>query len=162
MSAPMDAGRRHLLLAGCALVWAGGGAAADTPLLPWAVSLKDELAAALRRGKVLVVMVSLEGCPFCRQVRDSHLVHLRREGQPIVEVDIQRPLPLAGFDGRATTHVAIAEQWKAKVAPTLLFFGPGGREVAPRLVGAGIPDFYGAYLEQRLATANLQAVSPGR
>jgi hypothetical protein len=160
----LDARRRCLLVAGCALVWAGGSAAADAPapLLPWSVSLKDELAAALRRGKALVVMVSLEGCPFCRQVRDSHLVHLRREGQPIVEVDIQRPLPLVGFDGRATTHVAMAELWKAKVAPTLLFFGPGGREAAPRLVGAGIPDFYGAYLEQRLAAANLQAVSPGR
>jgi hypothetical protein len=38
------------------------------------------------------------------------------------------------------------------VAPTVLFFGRTGREVAPRLVGAS-RDFYGAYLEQRLETA---------
>jgi hypothetical protein len=34
----------------------------------------------------------------------------------------------------------------------VLFFGPGAREVAPRLVGLS-PDFYGAYLDQRLDTA---------
>lgn len=40
-----------------------------------------------------------------------------------------------------------------KAAPTLLFLGADGREVAARLQGASIPDFYGAYLEERLQTA---------
>jgi hypothetical protein len=35
----------------------------------------------------------------------------------------------------------------------VLFFGKGGSEVAQRLVGASIPDFYGAYLEERLRQA---------
>jgi hypothetical protein len=39
------------------------------------------------------------------------------------------------------------------MAPTLLFFGPGGREVAERMEGAYLPDFYRAYLEQRLDQA---------
>jgi hypothetical protein len=34
----------------------------------------------------------------------------------------------------------------------LLFFGPGGKEVAERMEGAYLPDFYGPYLEERLAT----------
>jgi hypothetical protein len=44
-------------------------------------------------------------------------------------------------------------RWGVKVAPTLLFLGGQGREVAERLVGALLPDFYGAYLAQRLETA---------
>ncbi|MDF2467243.1 MAG: hypothetical protein K0Q43_5478, partial [Ramlibacter sp.] len=32
-------------------------------------------------------------------------------------------------------------------------FGKGGREAAPRLEGASIPDFYAAYLDERLRTA---------
>ena len=34
-------------------------------VLPPARSLPDELALALRQGLPLVVMVSLEGCPYC-------------------------------------------------------------------------------------------------
>jgi hypothetical protein len=39
------------------------------------------------------------------------------------------------------------------MAPTVLFMGPEG-EIAERLVGYGSPDFYGAYLEQRIAQAH--------
>lgn len=35
----------------------------------------------------------------------------------------------------------------------MLFFGRGGVEVAERLTGGYIPDFYGAYLDERLAQA---------
>jgi hypothetical protein len=45
-----------------------------------------------------------------------------------------------------------------RVAPTMPFFVIGGREEAPRLAGASIPDFCGAYLEQRIDTARR---SPG-
>ena len=40
-----------------------------------------------------------------------------------------------------------------KVAPTVLFFGRAGVEIAERLVGGYIPDFYGAYLDERLRLA---------
>ena len=55
--------------------------------------------------------------------------------------------------GAATTHDSILRSWRVGVAPTVLFFGKGAREVAPRLAGASIPDFYGSYLDDRLRTA---------
>jgi thioredoxin-related protein len=117
-------------------------------------SLPDELDRALQRRRPLLVMASLDGCPFCKLVRDSFLAPLQAEnGQPIVQLDMGSRAMLEGFDGQATTHDQLLRAWKVTVAPTVLFFGRGGREVAQRLVGASIPDFYGAYLEERLQTA---------
>ncbi len=122
--------------------------------LPTPSSLADELAMALKSGRPLVVMVSLHGCPFCKVVRDSYLAPLRAEtGQPIVQLDMGSLQPVKDFANTATTHRDVLRKWAITIAPTLLFFGRDHREVAPRLVGAAIPDFYGAYLDERLKTA---------
>ena len=128
--------------------------AQNTPaLLPAARSLPDELAQALRQGSPLVVMVSLEGCPFCRRARQSHLSPMQRDGAAIVQVDMRSPQPVRDFDGQMTTHDALVQRWRVPIAPTLLFFGPSGREVAERMEGAYQPDFYGPYLDERLEKA---------
>jgi hypothetical protein len=129
-------------------------APAGAATLPAARSLGDELSAALRQRKPLVVMASLDGCPFCRIVRDNYLAPMLREGTvAVVQLDMQSTRAVAGFDGIAGTHQDLLRAWSVKVAPTVLFFGKGGREIAPRLEGASIPDFYGAYLDDRLRTA---------
>ena len=118
-------------------------------------SLATALAQALGAGQPLVLMASLHGCPFCRVVRDHHLAPLRDTGQAVVQLDMGETRALRDFDGKPTTHAAWLRARGIEVAPTLLFFGRGGREVAPRLVGASIPDFYGAYLDERMAQARL-------
>ncbi len=145
--------RRALCLS--LLVLGSGLVQAQTPaaVLPTARSLPDELAVALRSGQPLVVMVSLEGCVFCKMARQSHLAPMQREGQPIVQVDMRSSQSVLDFDGRATTHDELARRWKVSVTPTLLFFGARGREVAERMEGAYQPDFYGPYLEDRLVRA---------
>jgi len=147
--------REWLLAAGCATaaaltpsVWAAGA------VLPAPESLADELSRALKAGQPLVVMVSLEGCPFCRVARDNYLDPARRlDGVPIVQIDMRSPAPVRDFNRGAATQDQLIREWKIKVAPTVLFFGPGGKEVAERMVGGYIEDFYAAYLEQRLKTA---------
>lgn len=126
---------------------------AQTPpaVLPPSRSLPDELAAALRQGQPLIVMVSLEGCIFCKIARQSHLAPMHRQGQPIVQVDMRSAQTVLDFDGRPTTHDELARRWKVSITPTLLFFGPRGREVAERMEGAYQPDFYGPYLDDRLS-----------
>ncbi len=132
----------------------GASRRASAATLPSAQSLQAELAAALRAGKPLVVLASLDGCPFCKMARDSYLAPLRLEtGQPVVQLDMGSRQPVLDFGGTSSTHDALLRGWRVGVAPTVLFFGPGGREVAPRMAGASIPDFYGAYLDDRLRTA---------
>src|SRR5574343_1135711 len=122
---------------------------ASAPLLPMGDDLPQALAQALARRQPLVVMVSLEGCPFCKVVRENYLLPLQRQGLPVVQVDQRSRRSLIGLNGERLSHDEQVRLWQVRVAPTVLFFGREGREVAERLVGASIPDFYGAYLDDR-------------
>lgn len=121
--------------------------------LPVPASLRGAAQAAAARGEPLVVMTTLTGCPYCAIVRNHYLLPMRREGLVhAVQLDVQdRTGNLQGFDGQMTTPAEQARAWKARFTPTVLFFGPDGRELAERLVGIAVPDFYGEYLEARLA-----------
>ncbi|WP_353397596.1 thioredoxin fold domain-containing protein [Hydrogenophaga sp. 5NK40-0174] len=129
--------------------------------LPSAQSLRGAAQAAAAKGEPLVVMTTLKGCPFCDVVRDNYLGPMRQAGQVhAVQVDIlDRQSVVQGFDGQSTSPSDLARRWNAKFAPTVLFFGPEGKELAERLQGVAVQDFYGEYLEQRLATAR-KALKP--
>lgn len=122
--------------------------------LPTTDSLPRELALALERGHPLLVMVSLDGCPFCKIARENYLIPLQREqGLPIVQIDMRGRHLVQGFNGPQQTQEGLSRSWAIKVAPTVLFFGRGAQEVAERLVGGYLPDFYGAYLDERVRRA---------
>lgn len=153
--------RRQLLLAGGA-VWACAPAWAAPATLPIAASLPAELAHALKRNEPLVVMVSLVGCPFCHVARDSYLGPLRVEqGLAVVQIDMRNRQNVTDFQGLTLTQDELIRRWGVKVAPTVLFFGRGGVEIAERLVGGYIPDFYGTYLDERLKQARSVIRSKG-
>jgi hypothetical protein len=121
--------------------------------LPAAESLPASLEHALQAKQPLVVMVSLHGCAFCKVVRENYLQPLRVSGLQVVQVDMRDNRALVDFDGTSLTHDAWVRKQGIKLAPTVLFFGAQGREVATRLKGAYLPDFYGAYLDEQLAVA---------
>lgn len=121
-----------------------------TATLPAAQSLREELALALIKQQPLIVMVSLDGCVFCRQARQSHLSPMHKAGAIIVQVDMRNNQSVLDFAGKLTTHDELTRRWKVSITPTLLFFGPDGKEVTERMEGAYLPEFYGPYLEDRL------------
>ena len=123
--------------------------------LPLSASLPDELARALKAGQPLLVMVSLHRCPWCEEVRNNSLAPMHaQDGLPVVQVDMFNPRVTRTTGGEPISHQALVRAWDVKVAPTVLFLGRGGQEVAERLVG-GSPDFYAGYLDRRLETARL-------
>ncbi|WP_300659198.1 thioredoxin fold domain-containing protein [Hydrogenophaga sp.] len=123
--------------------------------LPTPASLRGAAQAAAARGEPLVVMTTLKGCVYCELVRNHYLAPMRREGLLVaVQIDVQdRQYNLQGFAGDTTTPADQARAWKARFTPTVMFFGPDGQELAERLVGVAVPDFYGEYLEARLQEA---------
>jgi thioredoxin-related protein len=121
--------------------------------LPVTDSLPDTLVHALQLKQPLVVMVSLQGCPFCKVVRENYLHPLREDGLQIVQIDMRDNRRIVDFDGSVSSQDAWIRKYGIKLAPTVLFFGGKGEEVASRLKGAYIPDFYGAYLDEQLRIA---------
>ena len=154
----MPCTRRQLGVAALS-AWAWTHAKA-APVLPEVESLPTALADALRHKQPLVVMVSLQGCPFCKVVRESYLYPLQQAGLPVVQINMRDNHMVTDWDGTAMTQDAWVKKQNIKVAPTVLFFGGQGREVASRLKGAYLPDFYNAYLEEQLAVAR-RAVQGG-
>jgi hypothetical protein len=160
LTLPLTLARRRVLLASLGAVVSPAALSAG-PALPTPDALAAELARALAGGNPLVVMVSLEGCPICKLVRESYLRPLwQRNSLPVVQLDMHSTRAVADFAGQPATHEGLIHRWGINLAPTVLFFGPQGREVAERLSGGYLPDFYGAYLEDRLQLARLALRAP--
>jgi hypothetical protein len=140
-----------LVLAGAALPLV---AARAESALPRPASLPAAAAGAVARGEPLVLLASLPGCPYCERIRLSHLLPLARELDGVAfQIDVGSAAPLIDFDGATKTHDAVADRLRARFTPTVMFLDGRGAELAERLVGAGIPDYYGALLDQRLDAA---------
>ena len=152
---------RRKALQGLTLGWVGASALnafAANITLPSTSSLSLSLEQALQAKQPLVVMVSLHGCPFCKVVRENYLHPLLSSGLQVVQIDMRDMRSLADFDGASLTQDAWIRKQNIKLAPTVMFFGAQGREVASRLKGAYLPDFYGAYLDEQLAIARRAVV----
>mgnify|MGYP006275166513 FL=1 len=124
---------------------------------------------AFASRRPLVLMFSLRGCPWCDSLRREHFAGLQKrqaaEGILALELDMtdarrfesvsQHSAPdTGGWRGGASPR-DIARALRVRLAPTLLFLGPDS-ELAERLVGYASPDFFGAYLEQRIEQARLR------
>ncbi|MCU0762279.1 MAG: thioredoxin fold domain-containing protein [Hydrogenophaga sp.] len=123
--------------------------------LPVPASLAEAAQSARGRGEPLVVMTTLERCPYCDVVRNHHLLPMLRDQAVVaVQIDVRDTRRnLRGFDGTLTSPADQASAWKARFTPTVLFFDDRGHEIAERLVGVAVPDFYGSYLDARLESA---------
>ncbi len=117
-----------------------------------------------------IVLVSTPGCGFCELVRERQLKPLLRDPDfkdvAVFEVmmrdDASFPKPIGNFIDHTGTNLGqiqsaatLSEKLDINVAPTLLFLG-NSRELAERLVGYGVPDYYFAYLSERIDTARAQ------
>ena len=79
-----------------------------------------------------------------------------QSGLDVVQVNMRTQQMTRDFRGASVSHEQLVQSWGVRVAPSVLFFGPGGVEVAERLTGGYIPDFYGAYLDDRLTRARIR------
>lgn len=127
--------------------------------LETATDLAADLEEAQRQGAPLLIMIALDPCPFCHEVRTHYLEPMLRrvasgDAPKVVirEVRLDRDTPLLDFARKRTHHRAWARAQGAKVAPTLIAYSPSGARKG-ELVGAGMAGFYDAYLEKLLSDA---------
>ena len=137
--------------------------------LPRPDSLQALHAQSAAERRPVVALFSTAGCGWCEALRSEQLQHLardaRRRGVLVVEFDLadRRAFSGAGtgIAGKglpapawptAGSPAELARLLGVRVAPTLVFLGPSGEAAAP-LVGYTSPDFYGAYLDERIEQA---------
>jgi thioredoxin-related protein len=113
---------------------------------------------AMQRRVPIVILFSLPGCSYCEVVRRNYLAPLLQDGEPgkrplVRETDMSSHGPLQGFAGEAGSGSALAKQYGIRVAPSVLVLDGRGTQIAPVLEGGDVAGMYGAYLDDRLATA---------
>ena len=148
----MNALRRGL----CALLAAAflPARAGEVSALPSASDLRRDA----QGNRVVLILFSLPGCHYCDAIRSQHLLPVHRDAAlrerlAIVEVDISSDASLRDLSGQAVTHRSFAASHGVSIAPTVMALGTTGAPLGKPIVGAGIPDFYGHYLEQLLERA---------
>ena len=128
---------------------------AEEATLPPARDVRDDAHGPGNHPRLVVVLFSLPDCSYCDQIRREQLIPLARDrtwvGRLVVrEVSIVGARTLIDFRGSQTNEAAFARAAQAKFSPTVAFFGPTGEQVSPSIVGARLPDFYGAYLSDAI------------
>ncbi|HEX4842116.1 MAG TPA: thioredoxin fold domain-containing protein [Limnobacter sp.] len=134
-------------------IWSPVALAAGAKHLPWAVDLPKQSAPAV------VVLFSLPNCAYCEKVRQHTLLHL--EGDPryagrvrVLEVDFgNAQRRFVWFDARYYTGQQLAQLLNVKFSPTVMVFDQQGGVAGKPLLGAALPDFYGAYVDALIRAA---------
>ena len=151
--------RRTPLVSRCLLValLALGSAAttASETDLPAALNLAAEAAEANRIGKPLIILYSRTDCKYCETVKRDYLKPLgkapQHRGVLVRQINQDSDTALTDFNGNKTTQAAFASTENIKLVPVVAFYGPQGKQLAERMVGAGVPDFYQVYLDEAIA-----------
>ena len=123
--------------------WLAGALAADADKFfdPNLGDFPDELKAARQAGKQgVLLMFEMEGCPYCRRMREQVLS--REDVQAYFHrhfatfsVDTLGNQPITDFWGGRTTENGYARSLKVGGTPTFIIFGIDGNELV-RLTGA--------------------------
>jgi thioredoxin-related protein len=124
--------------------------------LPLAEDLAADAGRSAKERRPILLFFDRAECPYCERALREYLVPLARDEWKdrvlFRQVEIDEALPVRFFDGRMTTHAAVAARYGASLSPTVVFVDGGGNLLAGPLVGLMV-DFYGAYLEDALMQA---------
>jgi thioredoxin-related protein len=113
----------------------------------------------------LIVLFSLPGCPYCKQIRESYLAPLLRQPGPghpvrIREVDITSKATLTGLEGGTLTQAQFAARYRIQATPVVLMLDANGAPLAAPLTGGDTAGFYGAYFDNALAKSRQLLAAP--
>ncbi|MEO8487866.1 MAG: thioredoxin fold domain-containing protein [Betaproteobacteria bacterium] len=123
--------------------------------LPAAADLAADGASSRVRRVPILLMFDREDCPYCEIALRQHLVPMSgeapwRDDALFRQVEVARSTPVVDFEGRATTHRALAARYGVSLTPTIVVVDATGAPLADPVVGLLTADFYGAYLDAAL------------
>jgi thioredoxin-related protein len=113
---------------------------------------------AENRKLVVLVSVTQEYCPYCHKIKEEILqpMLLNRDYDDKVlirELSIDPGVSVTDFRGRQRMAGSMADDYKVWVTLTLLFLGPDGTELTPRMLGVQTVEMYGYYVDESIDQA---------
>jgi thioredoxin-related protein len=119
----------------------------------------SKLLAQARTGTLVVAgLYSSDRCPWCVALKNEQLApRIRGNEQPVlrvVEFNADSRLAFSLPDLSKKTATQWAAQFGFRVMPTLVMLNQQGQPLGEALIGYGSPDFYAAYLEERIKAAH--------
>jgi thioredoxin-related protein len=146
------------ILACALLLLASAAVAAEGPQI--ARDLRSDAQVAAQYQQPLLLFFTLADCPFCAAARREYIGPMARNPEETARA-LYREIPieatLIGFDGTPLAARDLAARLGVTIFPTVVLVDGRGRALAPLLAGYTSPDFYGAYLEDRIAAAMQKA-----
>jgi len=133
---------------------------AEGPRVPLTTDLQADVAQARALGVPLLLMFSLDDCPYCMVVREEFLDPMQLSGDYRDRV-LMRILDMDGdfvtdFDGQRVSADDLAVRYGASVAPTVVLLDHHGQLLVKRLLGITTPDYYGVYLDAAIKQSLLR------
>ena len=103
------------------------------------LDLREDLAAAKQDGKRLMIMFTMNSCPYCHAMVERNLAQqdieaLLRSKFDVIAVNMMGDRSLTDVDGKSYSEKSYAEAMKVRFTPTILFMNEQG-EVVLRLNG---------------------------
>jgi thioredoxin-related protein len=133
------------------LMWVTLGAHAES------VALAKNLQQDGKQSEVMVLLFEAEDCSYCMVMKRDYLVPMLKAKTAttptIRRIDMHVFTKLTDFDGSETMMADVAERYKIRVTPTLLFVDSDGVEQAKRIVGLLTADFMSYYIDEQIEEA---------
>ena len=109
-----------------------------------------------QQQRPLLLFFSVPGCPFCLEVRRTHLAPRAADagsGPLIREIVISSRRNFTGLDGASTTEYAFADAYKVRMVPHVVLVDASLKPLDEPMIGLGVADFYGEYLDAAIDRA---------
>ncbi len=110
---------------------------------------------ARQSNRKILLLVSLEDCPWCEKLKEEVLNPMRKAGDfadrlIIAEIGMDAGEMLRDFDGQSIDGSVWASKRKIFTSPTLLFLDADGKETVKRILGYNSADLFPYYLEESI------------
>lgn len=121
----------------------------------------EDVAAASKDGKRVMLYFWLEGCPYCTRLvettfKDPHIIARTRRGFVALALNVRGDREVTWTDGATMSEKQLAAYLKLRSTPTLVFLDEKGA-IALRVSGYLAP----ADFERVLERARARAAKPG-
>jgi thioredoxin-related protein len=135
---------------------------------PWflesLLDLNDDLKEATDKGKRLVIMWELKGCPYCKKIHEINLADpaiesFIKDKFELLQLNIVGAREVTDFDGQRLTEKEFARKYGVRATPTFQFFPERSDGLAQKPPPAREVARWQGYMEPKPFTAMFRFVA---